>query len=72
MYLIMDIIQYIFHSQGGASIEEDSWVQQLKATPHYKRGLKFPSRLGFVGDDTWVRLAISVFFSQWIIDDRSI
>lgn len=62
MYLIMDIIQYIFHSQGGASIEEDSWVQQLKATPHYKRGLKFPSRLGFVGDDTWVRLAISVFF----------
>eukprot|EP00535_Pseudo-nitzschia_heimii_P012409 CAMPEP_0197199060 /NCGR_PEP_ID=MMETSP1423-20130617/33692_1 /TAXON_ID=476441 /ORGANISM="Pseudo-nitzschia heimii, Strain UNC1101" /LENGTH=825 /DNA_ID=CAMNT_0042652911 /DNA_START=11 /DNA_END=2485 /DNA_ORIENTATION=- len=41
---------------GGASIEEDSWVEQLKTTPHSKRGLKFPSRIGFVGDDTWVDL----------------
>eukprot|EP00536_Pseudo-nitzschia_multiseries_P007401 jgi/Psemu1/195627/e_gw1.175.80.1 len=43
-------------SMGGASIEEDSWVEQLKRTPHSKRGLSFPSRLGFVGDDTWVDL----------------
>ena len=42
--------------QGGASIEEDSWVEQLKTTPFAKRGLDFPSRLGFVGDDTWVDL----------------
>ena len=43
-------------SQGGASIEEDSWIEQLKRTPYSKRGLKFPARLGFVGDDTWVDL----------------
>jgi GPI ethanolamine phosphate transferase 3 subunit O len=42
--------------QGGASIEEDSWIEQLKTTPYAKRGLSFPSRLGFVGDDTWVDL----------------
>ena len=41
---------------GGSSIDEDSWVQQLKDTPYPRRGLKFPSRLGFVGDDTWVDL----------------
>lgn len=41
---------------GGASIDEDSWVQQLKDAPYRKRGLKFPSRLGFVGDDTWADL----------------
>lgn len=43
-------------SMGGASIEEDSWVEQLKRTPYSKRGLGFPSRIGFVGDDTWVDL----------------
>ncbi|KAG7360226.1 type I phosphodiesterase / nucleotide pyrophosphatase [Nitzschia inconspicua] len=43
-------------NMGGASIEEDSWVEQLKTTPFTKRGLKHPSRLGFVGDDTWVDL----------------
>jgi len=43
-------------SMGGASIEEDSWVEQLKTTPYSQRGLKYPSRLGFVGDDTWVDL----------------
>jgi GPI ethanolamine phosphate transferase 3 subunit O len=42
--------------KGGASIEEDSWVEQLKTTPYFKRGLQYPSRLGFVGDDTWVDL----------------
>jgi phosphatidylinositol glycan class O len=31
-------------------------VEQLKVTPYLKRGLEFPSRLGFVGDDTWVDL----------------
>jgi len=41
---------------GGSSIDEDSWVQQLKDTPYERRGLQFPSRLGFVGDDTWVDL----------------
>jgi phosphatidylinositol glycan class O len=43
-------------NMGGANIDEDSWVQQLKTAPYDKRGLKFPSRLGFVGDDTWVDL----------------
>lgn len=43
-------------NMGGASIEEDSWVEQLKTTPYSKRGMEFPSRLGFVGDDTWVDL----------------
>lgn len=43
-------------SMGGASIEEDSWVEQLKTAPYSKRGLEFPSRIGFVGDDTWVDL----------------
>lgn len=42
--------------QGGATIEEDSWVEQLKTSPFVKRGLQYPSRLGFVGDDTWVDL----------------
>ena len=41
---------------GGAAIDEDSWVQQLVNTPYEKRGLEFPSRRGFVGDDTWVDL----------------
>ena len=42
---------------GGSSIDEDSWVQQLKDVSSFaKRGLQHPSRLGFVGDDTWVDL----------------
>jgi phosphatidylinositol glycan class O len=41
---------------GGSTIDEDSWVQQLKDTNYKSRGLTFPSRLGFVGDDTWVDL----------------
>eukprot|EP00934_Nitzschia_sp_Nitz4_P003918 Nitzschia sp. Nitz4//scaffold3_size479765//417414//422217//NITZ4_000178-RA/size479765-processed-gene-1.550-mRNA-1//-1//CDS//3329550992//3908//frame0 len=43
-------------NMGGANIDEDSWVQQLKDTPYGMRGLFHPSRLGFVGDDTWVDL----------------
>jgi phosphatidylinositol glycan class O len=31
-------------------------VEQLKTTPYSHRGLEFPSRIGFVGDDTWVDL----------------
>jgi GPI ethanolamine phosphate transferase 3 subunit O len=55
--IILSIWFSNFHSvQGGASIEEDSWVEQLKTTPFAKRGLQHPSRLGFVGDDTWVDL----------------
>ena len=51
-------LRFNFYStpKGGASIEEDSWVEQLKTAPYSKRGLDFPSRLGFVGDDTWVDL----------------
>ena len=41
---------------GGAAIDEDSWIRQLKTTPHTQRALNYPSRLGFVGDDTWVDL----------------
>jgi phosphatidylinositol glycan class O len=36
-------------------------VQQLKTTPFANRGLRYPSRLGFVGDDTWVDLFPSQF-----------
>mmetsp|Transcript_22168 Transcript_22168/g.52119 ORF Transcript_22168/g.52119 Transcript_22168/m.52119 type:complete len:953 (-) Transcript_22168:185-3043(-) len=43
-------------NMGGASIEEDSWVEQLKTCPYQSRGLELPSKLGFVGDDTWVDL----------------
>lgn len=50
-------------SFGGASIDEDSWVEQLKNTPWMRRhhisvggdGSKKPL-IGFVGDDTWVDL----------------
>lgn len=41
---------------GGSTIEEDNWVDQLKTVSFTKRGLSLPSRLGFVGDDTWVDL----------------
>ena len=41
---------------GGAAIDEDSWIQQMQTTPFLQRGLQHPSRLGFVGDDTWVDL----------------
>ena len=43
---------------GGATVEDDSWVQQLVRLNQHKnlyqaRGLSVPSRAGFVGDDTW-------------------
>lgn len=37
-------------------MDEDTWVMQLKSTPHQRRNLKFPSRLAFAGDDTWIDL----------------
>mmetsp|Transcript_45617 Transcript_45617/g.110519 ORF Transcript_45617/g.110519 Transcript_45617/m.110519 type:complete len:921 (+) Transcript_45617:260-3022(+) len=43
-------------NMGGSTMDEDSWVQQLKNTDFKHRGLKYPSKLGFVGDDTWVDL----------------
>ncbi|KAL7541669.1 hypothetical protein ACHAXR_011121 [Thalassiosira sp. AJA248-18] len=47
-------------SFGGASIEEDSWVEQLKDVPwdrrrHHSLDESKP-RMAFVGDDTWVDL----------------
>ncbi|KAL7459119.1 hypothetical protein ACHAWC_011504 [Mediolabrus comicus] len=48
-------------SFGGASIEEDSWVEQLKNTPwerRWRRHMKneHKPQIAFVGDDTWVDL----------------
>ena len=31
-------------------------MEQLRTASYSKRGLKFPSRIGFVGDDTWIDL----------------
>jgi phosphatidylinositol glycan class O len=42
-------------SFGGATVDEDSWVQQLVDTVPMKRGVK-QARMAFVGDDTWVDL----------------
>jgi len=41
---------------GGASVDEDSWVQMLRRLPYQDRGLTVPAQAGFVGDDTWVDL----------------
>ena len=41
---------------GGASVEDDSWIRQLRTTPWNDRGLQGPSQAAFVGDDTWVDL----------------
>ena len=38
---------------GGATVEEDSWVKLLRDTDYRSRGLQFPAKAGFVGDDTW-------------------
>ena len=50
---------------GGSSIDEDSWVHQLKKAPFERRGLRFPSRCGFVGDDTWTDLFPTQFDISW-------
>jgi phosphatidylinositol glycan class O len=50
---------------GGAAIDEDSWIQQIQTTPFFKRGLQHPSRLGFVGDDTWVDLFPTQFAESY-------
>jgi phosphatidylinositol glycan class O len=42
-------------SFGGATVDEDSWVQQLVDTLPTKRGFN-TSRMAFVGDDTWIDL----------------
>ena len=41
---------------GGASVEEDTWIQQLKSTDFVKRQLTHASKVAFVGDDTWLDL----------------
>ncbi len=46
-------------SFGGASIEEDSWVEQLKNSPWERRLMHNHIRqpqIAFVGDDTWIDL----------------
>lgn len=51
-------------SFGGANVDEDSWVQQLRDVPISKRGGSKSkgtsdtrrARMAFVGDDTWVDL----------------
>ena len=47
-------------SFGGASVEEDSWVEQLIATRDHRTGhpsnRSIVSKIAFVGDDTWVDL----------------
>lgn len=43
-------------NMGGASVEEDTWISQLKSTPFASRRLPRPSKTAFVGDDTWVDL----------------
>ncbi|KAL3941048.1 MAG: hypothetical protein SGBAC_004530 [Bacillariaceae sp.] len=48
-------------NMGGSTMGEDSWVQQLKDTNYNHRGLKYPPKLGFVGDDTWIDLFPDLF-----------
>ena len=55
-------------SFGGANIDEDSWVQQLRDVPPIRRGynvrefgINHHPKVGFVGDDTWVDLFPSQF-----------
>jgi len=43
-------------NMGGATVEEDTWIQQLKSVPYRHRGLSAPSKVAFVGDDTWLDL----------------
>jgi len=46
-------------SFGGASIEEDSWVEQLKNSPWEQRMMHnnyHKPQIAFVGDDTWIDL----------------
>lgn len=42
-------------SFGGATVDEDSWVQQLVNTDPSRRGVQ-KARMAFVGDDTWIDL----------------
>ncbi|CAB9512481.1 ethanolamine phosphate transferase 3 [Seminavis robusta] len=43
-------------NMGGASVEEDTWIQQIQTTPFAKRHLSVKPRIAFVGDDTWLDL----------------
>lgn len=47
-------------SFGGASVEEDTWVEQLIATRNHRvvhhNNSTYVSEIAFVGDDTWVDL----------------
>jgi len=49
----------ISNSFGGATVEEDTWVQQMKVSPTFARRKRMEdgrSFMAFVGDDTWVDL----------------
>lgn len=43
-------------NMGGASVEEDTWLQQLKSADFSTRHLPSASKVAFVGDDTWLDL----------------
>lgn len=38
---------------GGASVDDDSWIKLLNTVNYRSRGLRYPAKAGFVGDDTW-------------------
>lgn len=46
---------------GGGTVDDDSWIQQLRTVDFRKRGLSLPSQTAFVGDDTWVDLFPNAF-----------
>lgn len=46
----------ISSNMGGATVDEDTWIMQIKSTPFQRRHLKFPAKLAFAGDDTWIDL----------------
>ena len=43
-------------NMGGATVDEDTWIQQLKSVPYQRRNMTRVSKTAFVGDDTWLDL----------------
>lgn len=56
----------ISNNMGGASLEEDTWIYQLKNTPFVRRNLQYEAKVAFAGDDTWIDL----FGSDGFCDDQ--
>lgn len=50
---------------GGATVEDDSWVKLLRDSDYRSRGLQFPPKTGFVGDDTWEDLFPGFFTESY-------